>query len=148
MTYISTKTYGHNIGLSCCFRQWRAQSHCDVFHGYALEIRFEFIAKELDERNWVCDFGGFKSLRTWLEDTFDHKMLVAEDDPHRDQILALADHGLAHIVMVGATGCEAFAEMIFKYAQTWLDDNGYSPRVEVHSVEVREHGANSAIYLE
>jgi 6-pyruvoyltetrahydropterin/6-carboxytetrahydropterin synthase len=148
MTYISTKTYGHNLGFSCCFRQWRAPSHCRFFHGYALEIHFEFIAKELNEQNWVCDFGGFKSLKTWLEDTFDHKMLVAEDDPELDRIGKIKDFGMADIVMVPATGCEAFAEMIFKYTQIWLKDNGYSPRVEIHLVEVREHGANSAIYLE
>ena len=33
----STKTYGHEEGLSCCFRQWRAtHSHCRLLHGYAL----------------------------------------------------------------------------------------------------------------
>lgn len=28
MTYVSTKTYGHEVGLSATFRQWRASSHC------------------------------------------------------------------------------------------------------------------------
>ncbi|SVB70610.1 uncharacterized protein METZ01_LOCUS223464, partial [marine metagenome] len=27
--YQSTKTYGNEVGLSCCFRQWRADSHCN-----------------------------------------------------------------------------------------------------------------------
>ena len=34
--YRSSKTYGHEIGLSAAFRQWRAQSHCRLIHGYAL----------------------------------------------------------------------------------------------------------------
>lgn len=146
--YISTKTYGHNIGLSCCFRQWKAESHCRFLHGYSLEIRIEFIAVDLDRYGWVVDFGGLKSFKGWLETTFDHKMLVAEDDPDREILMGLAEYGIADIVMVGATGCEAFAQMIFECAQVWLKDNGYSPRVEVRQVEVREHGANSAIYKE
>jgi len=30
----------------------------------------------------------------------------------------------------------------------WLVDNGYYPRVRMRSVEVCEHGANSAIFME
>ena len=51
--YNSTKTYGHDVGLSCSFRQWRAQSHCSKVHGYALSVKFTFAAEKLDERNWV-----------------------------------------------------------------------------------------------
>lgn len=144
--FTSTKTYGHEIGLSACFRQWGAESHCRLLHGYALAVRFEFCAHALDVRNWVVDFGSLKSLKGWLEDTFDHTLLVAEDDPKKDYLLALQDVGLARVVMVPATGCEAFAKLIFEATEVWLKDNGYSPRCWLYSVEVREHGANSAIY--
>lgn len=144
--FVSTKCYGHNIGLSCCFRQWRAQSHCRFLHGYALQVRLEFEADELDERNWVVDFGSLKGFKTWLENTFDHKLLVAEDDPQKDTLCALAGVGAADVILVDNTGCEAFAEMIFHSAEVWLGDNGYTPRVRMRSVEVSEHGANSAIY--
>jgi 6-pyruvoyltetrahydropterin/6-carboxytetrahydropterin synthase len=144
--YISTKTYGHDIGLSACFRQHKADSHCKYLHGYALAVRLEFAADELDVRNWVVDFGSLKSLKGWLELTFDHRLLVAEDDPAKEQFMELNRLGLARVILVPATGCEAFAEMIFGAAEVWLKDNGYAPRVRLRSVEVREHGANSAIY--
>lgn len=146
MSYISTKTYGHEIGLSCAFRQWRAESHCRLLHGYALAVRFEFEATELDIRNWVVDFGSLKSLKGWLEDTFDHTLLVAEDDPARGYFERMTDLGLARVVIVEKTGCEAFAKLIFECAEIWLKDNGYAPRVKLKLVEVKEHGANSAIY--
>jgi 6-pyruvoyltetrahydropterin/6-carboxytetrahydropterin synthase len=145
--FISTKTYGHEIGLSACFRQWRAESHCHLLHGYALSVKFEFASNELDVRNWVVDFGSLKSMKAMLEDTFDHTLLVAEDDPMKDELCQLAGIGLARCVVVPATGCEAFAKMIFECAEIWLKDNGYSPRCWLRSVEVREHGANSAIYI-
>lgn len=146
MTYVSTKTYGHNVGLSACFRQWRADSHCRFLHGYALAVRLEFEADELDVRNWVVDFGSLKGFKTWLENTFDHRLLVAEDDPYIGTMQALDGGGLAQVVVVPATGCEAFAKLIYECGEVWLRDNGYAPRVRMRLVEVSEHGANSAIY--
>lgn len=144
--YYSTKTFGHEVGLSCAFRQWRAESHCRLLHGYALAVRIVFSAPTLDIRNWVVDFGSLKGFRSWLEGTFDHTLLVAEDDPLKDELCQLAGIGAARVVVVEQCGCEAFAELIYNAAEVWLHDNGYTPRCAVHSVKVSEHGANSAIY--
>jgi 6-pyruvoyltetrahydropterin/6-carboxytetrahydropterin synthase len=146
MTYLSTKQYGHEVGLSCAFRQHKAHSHCRFLHGYALAVKFMFSAKELDHTNWVVDFGGMKSLKAMLEDTFDHKLLVAEDDPMKDELCALQGLDVAEVVVLPACGCEKFAEFIFECAETWLEDAGFAPRVKLVSVEVKEHGANSAIF--
>jgi 6-pyruvoyltetrahydropterin/6-carboxytetrahydropterin synthase len=146
MTYRSSKTYGHEIGLSCCFRQWRAQSHCRFLHGYALSVHVEFEATELDHQNWVVDFGSLKSFKGALEATFDHKTLVAKDDPQMMVFQELVDQGLAQVMVVAATGCEAFAKLIYDHTGWWLKNNGYAPRVRCHHVTVREHGANSASF--
>lgn len=144
--YRSTKTYGHEVGLSCAFRQWRAESHCRFLHGYSIAVKFVFASVEPDIRNWVVDFGSLKSLKGWLEDTFDHKTLVASDDPEINCFRDAERRGLIQMIEVPATGCEKFAEMIYEYAEQWIKDNGYGPRVWLESVEVTEHGANSAIY--
>jgi 6-pyruvoyltetrahydropterin/6-carboxytetrahydropterin synthase len=141
----STKTFGHDIGLSASFRQWRAHSHCRFIHGYALGFRFVFSATDLSHEGWVVDFGGLKHLKQMLVDTFDHKLLVAEDDPALEAFKKLDDAGIADVVIVPATGCEAFATMTFHVVEQWLRDAGFSPRVALVSVEVSEHGANSAI---
>lgn len=153
MTYVSTKTYGHEVGLSCCFRQWRALSHCRLFHGYALAVRIEFAAEELDSNNWVIDFGSLKPVKVMLERYFDHRLVVAEDDPQLPRLLSLAEQGidpaaapLAQVTVLPDVGCEAFARFIFDQVHTWLVASGHSERVHVASVEVSEHGANSAIY--
>lgn len=146
MPHFSTKTYGHDVGLSACFRQHKATSHCRFLHGYALAVTIKFGANELDERNWVIDFGGLGTFKDSLKAMFDHTLLIAQDDPHVDELGVLAGFDLADVRIVEATGCEAFAKLIFKSAEAWLVDNGHVPRVWVQSVEVREHGANSAIY--
>ena len=82
--FYSTKTYNNDRGLSCAFRQWRAEhSHCKLIHGYSLGFKVIFECDELDERNWVMDFGGLKKFKNWLEDMFDHTLVIAEDDPQR-----------------------------------------------------------------
>lgn len=146
MTYISTKTYGHDIGLSCAFRQWKADSHCKYLHGYSLSITFRFMANELDYRNWVVDFGGLRDLKSTLEDYFDHKTIVAEDDPHIKWFKRGEELGILDLIEVDGVGCEKFAELAYNLAQEWLEDNHLSSRIKVMSAEVKEHGSNSAIY--
>jgi 6-pyruvoyltetrahydropterin/6-carboxytetrahydropterin synthase len=145
MSYYSTKTYGHNIGLSACFRQPKAHSHCRFLHGYSLQFKFTFEAKYLDERNWVVDFGGLKPLKAWLEDTFDHKVVLDRDDPEMATFELLQEKGLAELTILDGVGVEKFAEHAFMFADELVYEmtNG---RCRVVEVECAEHGANSAIY--
>lgn len=143
--YRSTKSYDHSEGLSCCFRQWRAASHCRLVHGYALAFKFVFATRRLDERHWCLDFGGLKEVRRWLHETFDHTLLVAEDDPEREAFESLRERGLADLRILPAVGCEATAGYVFEHVSTEIDLQT-GGRVWLESVEVREHGGNSAVY--
>ena len=142
--FLSTKTYGTDRGLSCTFRQAGAtHSHCSLLHGYSIGIKLVFECDKLDERNWVFDFGGLKEFKKWSEDTFDHKLVVAKDDPHRDKLEQLGKDGLADVVVVEGVGCERFAEMAFDKADEIVKEltNG---RCWVQKTTVREHEHNSA----
>lgn len=145
--YQSTKTYNHEVGLTACFRQWKADSHCRFLHGYALKVKLTFETSELDVRNWAVDFGSLKSVKGFLEDWFDHKTLVAEDDPEMKIFSELHWRNIIDMRVVPATGCEKFAEFIYEYVDGWLSDAGYAPRCKLVSVEVAEHGGNSALYF-
>jgi 6-pyruvoyltetrahydropterin/6-carboxytetrahydropterin synthase len=144
MKYFSTKTYGHERGLSCAFRQPQAKSHCRYVHGYALSFSFTFGCDELDENNWVVDFGGLKSLKDWLEKTFDHKLCLDENDPNLHHFHVLEDAGLCEIEIMDGVGVEKFAEHAFKFADKNIKHKT-GGRCWVESVEVKEHGANGAI---
>ena len=149
--FYSTKNYGNDRGLSCCFRQWRStHSHCSLLHGYSLGFKLIFECDTLDERNWVMDFGGLKEFKNWLEDTFDHTTVIAADDPEKDLLENLPSH-VADVRVVPAVGAERFAEMAYykmaEIIQKSKDDGtALNPTVRVKSVECYEHGANSAIY--
>ena len=146
MAYYSTKTYGHNIGLSTCFRQPHADhSHCHLLHGYSLQFRFVFACNELDKRNWVVDFGGLKPLKAWLEETFDHKVVLDSKDPMMYHFETLAQAGVAELTILEGVGVEKFAEHAFNFADKLVREMT-DGRCWVTEVECAEHGANSAIY--
>ena len=105
----STKTYDHNEGLSCCFRQWRADSHCSHLHGYAFAVKLVFATDRLDHRNWCFDFGSLKEVKAWLHDLLDHTTIVAEDDPHLDAFRHLGSIGIVNLRILPSVGCEALA---------------------------------------
>ena len=146
MAYYSTKTYGHNIGLSAVFRQPHADhSHCKYLHGYSLAFKFTFGCSELDNKNWAVDFGGLKPLKQWLEETFDHKTVIDINDPYLNDFRILETKQLCQITVLDGVGAEKFAEHAWRFADNLVKEmsNG---RCWCESAECSEHGANSAIY--
>lgn len=150
--YVSTKRYGHEAGYSIAYRQHLADSHCRFIHGYSLAFDFEFESTSLDVRNWVCDFGGFRTLKDFLDEHFDHTLLVAQDDPELEFLKGLDDRGLAQVREVSKTGCEGLAEFLFEWMNTiWMPENGYGDLentgagVWCRSVRVFETPNNSAM---
>lgn len=150
MTFRSSKTFEH--AFSCAFRQPGAgHSHCRYLHGYALSVRVDFEGP-LDDKNWVVDFGAMKLLRGALEEQFDHKTVVAENDPHLDWFLAAQGKGILELRILPAVGIEAFAKKIYEITDVWLNKayKGADARrkgTRVVKVEVWEHSGNSASYL-
>lgn len=160
--YKVTKKYGHECGLSATFRQWRAKSHCRFMHGYALSFELVFQANDnsLDENGWVYNFGALKPMKAWLENMFDHKTLVAEDDPALAffQQMAMDAPGyvsdrdwnihppLIQLNVVEKTGCEAFAKMVYDQMLSFLSAAGEGQRVQLTDVTCAEHAGNSATY--
>lgn len=143
--YVSTKEYKH-LG-PVAYRQWRADSHCNLIHGYALSFKFYFECDDLDTRNWAMDYGGLRPLKGLLEDWFDHTLLVAEDDPQRGELIRLGELGLAKITEVEKTGCEGLADFLYEYVNTiFLPGYGReeAERLWCSRVEVRETDSNMA----
>ena len=147
----STKVFD---GFSTVFRQWRAETtHCKFLHGYGVSFKLYFEG-QLDQRNWVWDFGGMKRAKgkidgmnpkEWFDYMFDHTFVVAEDDPYRESFLKMDEAGVAQVRIVPATGAERFAQYIYDKVNPFImqETDG---RVRIVKVEFREHNRNSAIY--
>jgi len=147
----STKLFD---GYSCVFRQWRAGgTHCKFLHGYGVSFRVWFEG-ELDERNWVWDFGGMKRAKTaidglnpkaWMDYMFDHTTIVAQDDPSLDIFKRMYADDLIQLRIIPATGAEQFAKFIYDKLSLFVQTETEG-RVKVTQVEFMEHTKNTAIY--
>jgi 6-pyruvoyltetrahydropterin/6-carboxytetrahydropterin synthase len=148
----STKIFD---GFSTVFRQWQAEgTHCRFLHGYAIEFKVTFQG-DLDERNWVWDFGGMKRANTkidgmspkeWMDYMFDHTVVIANDDPEKVFFENLDAKGVIQLrLMDGPVGAERFAEFIYKKLNEFvrIETKG---RVHVQRVEFFENKKNTAIY--
>lgn len=147
----STKIFD---GFSCVFRQWKAETtHCKYVHGYGVSFKVWFEG-DLDERNWVWDFGGMKRAKTqidnmsakeWMDYMFDHTMIIAEDDPFIESFKLMDQAGAAQIRILPAVGAEKFAEYIYNKLQEFVNTETEG-RVKVVQVQFMENQRNSAIY--
>jgi len=148
----STKLFD---GFSTCFRQWRAEeTHCKYLHGYGVSFRIWFEG-DLDERNWVWDFGGMKrakgtidgkSPKDYFDWLLDHTVIVANDDPALTDFQDLHNRGIVQLRTVPATGAEQFAKFLFDKVNPFIIEETEG-RVKVIKIEFKEHGKNSAIYV-
>jgi 6-pyruvoyltetrahydropterin/6-carboxytetrahydropterin synthase len=147
----STKLFD---GFSCVFRQWKAEgTHCRFLHGYGVSFRVWFEG-ELDERNWVWDFGGMKRAKgtidnknpkEWMDYMFDHTTVIAEDDPGIGGFKTMDQLGVIQLRILPAVGAEQFAKYIFEKLNTFVQEET-SGRVKVVRVEFMENNKNTAIY--
>lgn len=68
--------------ISCGHRVFQHESKCAHLHGHNYRVHFACEAEELDNIGRVIDFSDMKSrLCMWLEDHWDHKTLIWENDP-------------------------------------------------------------------
>tara|TARA_R110001583_G_scaffold42984_3_gene136668 strand:- start:720 stop:1184 length:465 start_codon:yes stop_codon:yes gene_type:complete len=143
-------------GFSTVFRQWKAKdTHCRFVHGYGISFKVYFEG-ELDDRNWVWDFGGMKRAKTqidgmspkaWMDYMFDHTMIIAEDDPELQAFKQMDAAGVAQVRIIPATGAEKFAEYIYTKLNVFVKKETEG-RVKVTKVKFAEHGKNAAYYSE
>lgn len=153
MKFQSTKLFD---GYSACFRQWKAEgTHCRFLHGYAVSFRVWFEG-DLDERNWVWDFGGMKrangniegmSPKAFFDYLLDHTTIVAQDDPYLSLFEQMDKDGIIQLRVLPSVGCERFAEYLYGKINTFLSEET-DGRVRATKVEVYEHERNSASYGE
>lgn len=67
-------SYGHRV--------YQQGSKCEMLHGHNGRATFVISAPELNDVGMVIDFGVIKTtLCQWLEENWDHKFLVWDQDP-------------------------------------------------------------------
>ncbi|MFN3201250.1 MAG: 6-carboxytetrahydropterin synthase [Bradymonadia bacterium] len=145
MKFLSTKDY---YNFPCSHRRWRHDGHCAHVHGYSRSFHLTFEASERNEVGFVLDFGGpaAKEIRRFLEETFDHTLLLDSDDPLLPRFRELEQLGACVLKTWDDVGMEGTAFMVYGKVSEILarHENG---RVWCTRIEVRENNKNSGIFI-
>ena len=146
MKFKSTKKFGP---ISTGHRQWKNKGHCSYVHGYGRYVRLSFEASELDECGWVMDFGDLRDVKRWIEGEWDHKVLIAADDPLLSQLQKLESHGgiMLNVLPDGYyPGIEESCRYLYDKLNPIIKKKTNN-RVEITRVEIWEHENNSGEYV-
>jgi 6-pyruvoyltetrahydropterin/6-carboxytetrahydropterin synthase len=141
--YRSTKSFWN---YPCAHRQWKHDGHCRFVHGYSRSFHFLFEAYQLDTTGFVMDFSGLKVIKSWLDENFDHTLLLNADDPLLDMFRAIeAQDGAKIVIVPSGVSMEGTAKWVY---DTWapLIHEQSNGEVRLIQVEVRENDKNSGIY--
>jgi 6-pyruvoyltetrahydropterin/6-carboxytetrahydropterin synthase len=114
---------------------------CKYLHGHNGRVVISLEGEKLDERGMLVDFTDIKrSLRGWIDNELDHRMILHRDDP----ILPfLQQHQQPVYVIPHNPTAENIARLIFEYAK----EQGF-PVVEVVLWETRNSKAAYRMPLE
>lgn len=68
--------------IHCGHRVYQHESKCKNLHGHSYIFHLKCVSTELDNIGRVIDFSVIKELVCkWLDDNWDHKMILWEQDP-------------------------------------------------------------------
>ena len=145
MGYKSSKTFNN---FPCSHRRHAHAGHCSWVHGYSRSFTFWFDCFDLEPgTGFVMDFGDLKDVKAWLEDLFDHTLLLDKSDPLLEDFIALEEKGACKLTILEDVGMEGTAKFVFDHVSKVIDEKTRG-RVSLISVECRENEKNSAIYSE
>lgn len=129
-------------------RQPKHPGHCSLIHGHNWTFTFEFFAHVPDpDTGFVIDFGGeaMKKLKVWLEERFDHTLVLNFTDPEYPLFHALDAKHLVSLLGVADCSCEGIAMYLHRELNeclaVWTNKN-----VEILIVTVAENERNSCTY--
>jgi 6-pyruvoyltetrahydropterin/6-carboxytetrahydropterin synthase len=97
------------------------------------------------------DFGDLKWVKKWLEDQWDHRMLIASDDPYLKLFKELHEMDAISMNVMDVTkgwgpGIEASCKFVFDNINPKIQELTNN-RVWIDTVEIYEHEFNSAFYV-
>lgn len=116
--------------------------HCRLIHGHNWVIEATFEALRLDGNGFVVDFGKLREFKQWVDENFDHALVLSENDPALAQLkICLKD--FAEIRVVQNCSCEGLALTFFNVLDAIVQRIS-DGRAHVHSLTLFEDEKNSA----
>lgn len=140
MTHSMVKDHGMIIGRRCVYRNHLATDATKFLHGHSLGF---IITLDCEDQQKLRNFIANKSawMDEYLEEAFNHTVIVSTNDPYANVIAIMETEGLADLRWMVGVGIVEFAQMIKTDFSEVLKDqtNG---EITIRFVTVVEHQAN------
>lgn len=138
--------------LPAAHRQPKHGGHCRLIHGHNWTFEITFACARTDECDFVVDIGGLQVVKDWLNDHFDHTLLLNEDDPLRIEFGRQSEFLSVKLVLVPSCSMEGLAQFVFGGVMALLSkhfpDDVSERGLAVKAVTCWEDSKNKAIYQE
>lgn len=107
----------YEIAKELCFsyghRLLNHAGKCKLLHGHNGRVTIKLASETLDAQGMVVDFSDIKNAaKAWIDEQFDHQMLLHEDDP---LVAVLKSSGEHYRVLKVHPTAESLARLIFNY---------------------------------
>ena len=163
MAYTCTKTFDC---VSTAHRNWRAKNNpnrdskkCSYIHGYTKTFTFVFGCDDLDEFNWVYDYGTTSNgkeertmtkIKNFIQNELDHGVTTDSQDPMLPKLFEMHDLELIKLIVIPVeNGQSGSVEGLCRYLYNTFDPmlrKESNNRVWIESVTISEHHKNSSTY--
>jgi len=133
MMYIINKEFT----FDAAHRIFKHFGKCANLHGHTYKVILYLKDDGLDDSNVVVDYYNLKSFKDYIDESFDHATLVAQDDTE----LLEATKTLGKRMILSATTAESLAKHFYSKASELFPDL-------VAKIEVKETPKTGAVYYE
>ena len=129
--------------ISCGHRVYQHESKCAHLHGHNYRVHFKVAAGALDQVGRILDFSVIKShLCQWLEENWDHHMLIWDFDPWAKQ---LADIDPTVVLVPFNPTAENMADYLLRVIGPWKLEGTGTQLIQVVVEETRKCSASSTL---
>lgn len=153
--YYVTKIYRD---LPAAHRQPNHAGHCRLIHGHNWAFEITFRAEKKDDCDFVVDVGELGVVKDFLEEHFDHTLLLNQDDPEREYLERhliepmSPSFTFAKIIWVSSCSMEGLAQFVYENVMALLSkhfpDDVSDRKLVVEQVICWEDSKNKATYRE
>jgi len=116
--------------------------NCRNLHGHSYVVTIEMTSQKrlLNDYDFVKDFGEFKPLKQWIDDNWDHSLIIASKDSSLIEFVEKENQ--RHYIINGNPTAENMCIDLFKVAGLLLNDDW----AVVTAVKVYETTTSEAVY--
>lgn len=145
MPFQLIKTIGQHSPVKFVTRDWQAKGTAAHLKPHCIEFRITLSCEYLDGENHVVPPDSLLELTQVVCNAVDGKVIIAEDDPWKDELCSMEGLGVLSALVVPSTSLERICTIVMTETDRWLFELEQNGRVWIDRIEARSEGFHAAL---